>query len=92
VPVLQRPLRLRTQTRGTRQAHAQYNPAKSEGAETLGQWMNAVMSIKGDSGGTMRVADAVSMIHATPPEQRSRFARDIWAIRRRRGSDGIAPF
>jgi hypothetical protein len=54
--------------------------------------MNAVMSIKGDSGGTMRVADAVSMIHATPPEQRSRFARDIWAIRRRRGSDGIAPF
>jgi hypothetical protein len=68
----------------------QYNPAG--GAETLGQWMNAVMSVKGDSGGTMDVSDAVSMIHATSPEQRSRFAREIWAIRRRRGKDGIVPF
>lgn len=68
----------------------QYNPAK--GADTLGQWMNAVMSIKGDAGGTMSVADAVALIHATPSGQRSRFAREIWAIRRRRGRDGIVPF
>lgn len=40
---------------------------------SLGQWMNAVMSMKGD-GGTMAVADAVTMIRATPPEDRSRFA------------------
>jgi hypothetical protein len=70
----------------------QYNPAKSEGAETLGQWMNPVMSIKGDSGGTMSVSDAVSLIHATPPEQRSRFAREIWDRRRRPGSGGTVPF
>jgi hypothetical protein len=70
----------------------QYNPGKSDGAERLGQWMNAVMSIKGDSGGTMDVSDAVSMIHATSPEQRSRFAREISAIRRRRGRDGTVPF
>ena len=70
----------------------QYNPAASSGAENLGQWMNAVMSIKGDSGGTMSVSDAVAMIRGTPLEQRSRFAREIWAIRRRRGSDGRVPF
>ena len=43
-------------------------------------------------GGTMAVADAVAMIHATPPEQRSRFAKEIWAIRRRRGTDRNVPF
>lgn len=63
----------------------QYNPA-ADGAETLGAWMNAVTSIKGE-GGTMSVARAVAAIRATPPEDRSRFAREIWAIRRRRGTD-----
>jgi hypothetical protein len=58
----------------------QYNPAN--GAENLGQWMNAVTSMKGD-GGTMAVADAVAMVRATPPEDRSRFAREIWAKRRK---------
>jgi hypothetical protein len=53
--------------------------------------MNAVMSMKGD-GGTMNVADAVAMIHATPPEDRSHFAREIWARRRRRGTDRAVPF
>jgi hypothetical protein len=51
---------------------------QSAGAETLGQWMNAVISIKGDSGGTLSVSDAVSLLHATPPEQRSRLAREIF--------------
>lgn len=68
----------------------QYNPTAA-GAETLGQWMNAVMSMKGD-GGTMGVSEAVAMIRATQPEQRSRFAREIWAIRRRRGTSERVPF
>jgi len=53
--------------------------------------MNAVMSMKGE-GGTMAVSDAVAMIHATPPEDRSRFAREIWERRRRRGTDRAVPF
>jgi len=69
----------------------QYNPA-SEGALNLGAWMNAVMSVKGDPGGNMPVAEAVAMIQATPPEQRSRFAQEIWAIRRKRGTSERVPF
>ena len=68
----------------------QYNPA-AEGAETLGAWMNAIASMKGD-GGTMSVSDAVAMIRATPPDARSKFAREIWAIRRRRGTAARVPF
>jgi hypothetical protein len=60
----------------------QYNPA-SDGAQTLGAWLNAVASIKGE-GGTMAVSDAVALIHATPPEARSEFAREIWNKRRQR--------
>lgn len=63
----------------------QYNPVAA-GAENLGQWMNAVMSMKGE-GGTMAVADAIAMIRATLPADRSSFAREIWSIRRRRGTD-----
>lgn len=40
------------------------------------------MSMKGKSGGNMSVTDAVEMIHATPPDERSRFVREIWNIRR----------
>ena len=68
----------------------QYNPATG-GAETLGAWLNAVMSMKGE-GGTMAVADAIAMIRATTPEDRSRFAREIWARRRQRGTDRAVPF
>jgi len=59
----------------------QYNP--STGAKTLGQWVLAVSSMKGESDG-MTVADAVAMIKATPPEDRSRFASEIWSRRRKR--------
>jgi hypothetical protein len=31
---------------------------------------------------SMPVADAVAMIHATPPERRSEFAQEIWRKRR----------
>jgi hypothetical protein len=68
----------------------QFNPAGAA-AENLGQWMNAVMSMKGE-GGNMAVADAVAMIRATPPEARSDFAREIWARRRRHGTDQHVPF
>ena len=37
----------------------QYNPT-GDGAQTLGQWMNAVMSMKGQ-GGDMSVEDAVEI-------------------------------
>ena len=55
----------------------QYNPrGGSEGAQTLAQWMAAVMSMKGESD-QMNVSDAAEMIHATPANDRSRFAREI---------------
>jgi hypothetical protein len=68
----------------------QYNPP-SEGARTLGAWMNAIASMKGE-GGSMAVRDAVAMIRATPPTVRSDFAREIWARRRQRGTDKSVPF
>jgi len=64
----------------------QYNPrGGSEGAHTLGQWMAAVMSMKGESD-QMSISDAVAMIHATPASDRSRYAREIWRIRREHGT------
>ena len=75
----------------------QYNPASArnpEGAKTLGQWMTAVHSMKGESD-AMPVDAAVAMIHATPPEERSRFAKEIWRLRRMHGTDrraGDVPF
>ena len=71
----------------------QYNP-QPEGAKTLGQWLTAVQSMKGDSD-SMPVDAAVAMIHATPPEARSRFAKEIWRKRREHGTDrkvGDVPF
>jgi hypothetical protein len=71
----------------------QYNPTDgSGGAENLGQWMNAVMSMKGDPGGNMEVGEAVAMIHATPAERRSSFAKQIWNVRRKRATDLRVPF
>jgi hypothetical protein len=64
----------------------QYNP-RGEGARTLGQWMAAVMSMKGESD-QMRADDAVEMIHATPATDRSRFAREVWRLRREHGTAG----
>jgi hypothetical protein len=64
----------------------QYNP-RSQGAQTLGQWMAGVMSMRGESD-QMPVDAAVEMIHQTPPSTRSRFAKQIWEIRRERGTGG----
>jgi 5-methylcytosine-specific restriction endonuclease McrA len=63
----------------------QYNPA-TQGAKTLGQWLTAVTSMKGESD-AMAVDAAVEMIRATPPARRSGFASEIWARRRQHGTD-----
>jgi hypothetical protein len=42
--------------------------------------------MKGQSN-DMNVQDAVAMIRATPPEERSRFAKEIWRLRRKHGTD-----
>ena len=68
----------------TRKEARQYNPSENAtgGAKNLGQWIeNAVMSMKGDPGGNMAVGEAVAMIHATPPDARSDFAKQIWSVR-----------
>jgi hypothetical protein len=45
------------------------------------------MSMKGESD-QMPVDAAVEMIHATPPEDRSHFAKQIWRMRREHGTAG----
>jgi hypothetical protein len=67
----------------------QFNP--TQGAKSLGQWLTAVMSMRGASD-AMTVAAAVEMIRATPPARRSEFAREIWNIRSQRGTDRDVPF
>lgn len=61
----------------------QRNP--TGGAHSLGQWLNAVLSLRGQ-GGTMELQDAIAMVHATPHAQRSEFADEIWQRRRARGT------
>lgn len=68
----------------------QYNPA-ADGAKSLGQWLTAVTSMKGESS-AMPVDAAVAMIRATPPEERSDFAKEIWRKRRQHGTDKAVPF
>lgn len=63
----------------------QYNPRSTQGAQTLAQWMAAVMSMKGEPD-QMSVSDAVEMIHSTPASDRSHFAREIWRLRREHGT------
>lgn len=68
----------------------QYNPAPA-GAQTLGQWIAAVMSMKGEAD-QMKLKDAIAMIRATPAADRSSFAKQIWNLRRKRGTDTQVPF
>ena len=60
----------------------QYNPA-ARGAYNLAQWLTAVMATKGGSD-AKTVRSAVAMIRATPADDRSRFAYEIWRRRRSR--------
>ncbi len=62
----------------------QYNPSKSGGASSIGEWMQAVGAItphidRGDRGlaSSMSVAQAVAMIRATPHSRRSDFAAKL---------------
>lgn len=73
----------RLMARGQGSRVSQTNPA--EGAKSLGQWVTAVLSMKGESD-VMPADAAVDMIHATPASARSRFAKEIW--RRRRQNPG----
>jgi len=68
---------------------AQFNPGG--GARSLGQWMTAVLSAKGESA-AMSVRDAVAMIRDTSPAKRSEFAREIWDRRKAHGTDRSVPF
>ncbi len=67
----------------------QFNPG--EGAKSHGQWLTAVMSMKGESD-AMTVPAAVLMIRATPPAKRSEFGKEIWRIRQKRKTDQHVPF
>src|SRR5207244_2883111 len=49
----------------------QVNPT-GQGARSLGQWLTAVLSMKGESS-AMTVPAAVEMIRATPPARRSAY-------------------
>lgn len=66
----------------------QYNPGTKEGAQTMGQWVNAVTSMKGE-GGDMPVREAVAMIRATPASRRSKFAEEIWHKRGMHGRRSV---
>lgn len=67
----------------------QFNPS-NKGANSLGQWMAAITSMKGQSD-AMTVPAAVALIHETPASKRSEFARQIWDLRRQRGTDRQVP-
>lgn len=70
----------------------QYNPAgSSSGARSMGQWVNALMVLKGHSD-SMPLSRAIAMVHATPASRRSEFAQEIWRRRRARGTDTEVPF
>jgi len=60
-----------------------FNPAG--GARSLAQWVTAVTSMRGS--GPIKLADAVEIVRATSPAQRSEFAREIWRLRRAHGTD-----
>ena len=64
----------------------QYNPGRRRNpAKSVGQWLTAVMSLKG--AGPMPLDAAIEMVRSTPHARRSEFAREIWATRRARGTD-----
>lgn len=74
----------------------QYNPSKSGGASSVGEWLQAVGAItphidRGHRGlvSDMPVSDAVATIRATPHSKRSQFAAELRSRRsQRRGNPG----
>ncbi len=64
----------------------QYNPARKgtgTGAKTMAQYVKAVFVLKHGSD-QMELQEAIDLIHNTPPEDRSKFAREIYSRRRSR--------
>ena len=53
-------------------------------------WVTAIQAMK-EASDEMPVDAAVALIHATPPEKRSAFAREIWRLRRAHGTDKREP-
>src|SRR5260370_35039191 len=82
MPVLQRAERKHATQSGARPKDPTAKSATREGAESLGQWLMAVQSMRGESD-AMSVDAAVALIRATPPDRRSEFAQQIWARRRK---------
>lgn len=65
----------------------QFNPAAAAaGARSLGQWIQAVLAVRGEAS-TMSLPAAVQLIQATPATRRSQFASEIWKRRKERGTD-----
>ena len=64
----------------------QYNP-ETQGAQSYEQYATALDALKGGNL-FMSVDAAVSIIHATSPEDRSYYARQIWRIRKQRYGEG----
>jgi hypothetical protein len=64
----------------------QYNP-EAQGAQSYEQYATALDALKGGNL-FMSVAAAVDIIHATSPEDRSYYARQIWRIRKERYGEG----
>ena len=64
----------------------QYNP-ETQGAQSYEQYVTALDALKGGNL-FMSVDAAVSIIHATSPEDRSYYARQIWRIRKQRYGEG----
>lgn len=60
----------------------QYNP--ETGAQSVGQWVQALQSLRGEAGAVMEPAAALEMVRATPADKRSEFASQIWRTRRSR--------
>jgi hypothetical protein len=64
----------------------QYNP-ETQGAQSYEQWATALDALKGGNL-FMSVAAAVDIIHATSPEDRSYYQRQIWRIRKQKYGEG----
>lgn len=71
------------------------NPPET-GAASLGEYLSALAILNGEMPGDFQAARRT--IHNTPPDERSRFASEIWRRRRGRGSarksrgGGVVPF
>ena len=62
----------------------------AQAASNLAEWVAAVIAVK-SLPRSREKGEAAAMIHNTPPERRSEFAKEVWRIRRENGMDRAAP-